>query len=69
MKITLIPVSEENKEAVLRLSTREDQPAGFCRFVFDPQNGDKDEHYRLWRFMIDKSQQDKGYGQAALLFQ
>ena len=100
MNIKLIPINEENREAVLALSVREDQPfvasnktslrqadeanaeqpgaarpfaiyadgkpVGFCMFVFDPENEDEDDRYWLWRFMIDKNEQDKGYGQAAL---
>ena len=100
MKIELVPVSDENKEAVLALSVREDQPfvapndvslrqadeanaedpgvarpfaicadgkpVGFCMFAFDPEDDDPAGRYWLWRFMIDKNEQDKGYGQAAL---
>ena len=39
---------------------------GFCMFVFDPENEDEDDRYWLWRFMIDRNEQGKGYGQAAL---
>ena len=39
---------------------------GFCMFVFDPEEEDEDDRYWIWRFMIDKNEQDKGYGQAAL---
>jgi CubicO group peptidase (beta-lactamase class C family) len=39
---------------------------GFCMFAFDPEEEDEDDRYWLWRFMIDKNEQDKGYGQAAL---
>ena len=100
MQINLIPINEENREAVLALSVREDQPfvasnkaslrqyeeaeaeapgvarpfaiyadgrlVGFCMFVFDPEEEDEDDRYWLWRFMIDKNEQGKGYGQAAL---
>ena len=100
MDIRLVPVNEENKNAVLALSVREDQPfvapndvslrqaeeanaehpgvarpfgiyadgrpVGFCMFVFDPEEEDEDDRYWIWRFMIDKNEQDKGYGQAAL---
>ena len=100
MNIKLIPINEENREAVLALSVREDQPfvasnktslrqadeanaeqpgaarpfaiyadgkpVGFCMFAFDPEAEDEDDRYWLWRFMIDKNEQDKGYGQAAL---
>ncbi|MBO4562211.1 MAG: GNAT family N-acetyltransferase [Clostridia bacterium] len=98
--ITLRPVTDENREAVIALSVREDQPfvapndaslkeadeanaedpgyarpfaiyaderlVGFCMFAFDPEDEDEEDRYWLWRFMIDKSEQGKGYGQAAL---
>lgn len=100
MNIRLAPVSDENRDAVLALSVREDQPfvapndvslrqadeanaeqpgvarpfaiyadeqlVGFCMFAFSPEEEDPDDRYWLWRFMIDKNQQGKGYGQAAL---
>ena len=100
MKITLKPIDDTNREAVLKLTVREDQPfvapndvslrqadeanaedpgvarpfaiyadeklVGFCMFAFDPEEEDPDDRYWLWRFMIDKSEQGKGYGQAAL---
>jgi len=100
MKIRLEPVNDQNREAVLALSVREDQPfvapndvslrqadeanaevpgaarpfaiyadeklVGFCMFAFTPDEEEPDERYWLWRFMIDKSEQGKGYGQAAL---
>ena len=100
MQIKLIPVSDENRDAVLALSVREDQPfvapndvslrqadetnaempgvarpfgiyadgrlVGFCMFAFSPEEEEPDDRYWLWRFMIDKNEQDKGYGQAAL---
>ena len=100
MKIQLIPTDETNRDAVLALSVREDQPfvapndyslkqadetnakhpgvarpfaiyaddrlVGFCMFAFAPEAEDEGDRYWLWRFMIDKSEQGKGYGQAAL---
>ena len=100
MTIKLVPVNDDNKNAVLALAVREDQPfvapndvslkqaaeaneeqpgvarpfaicaddkpVGFCMFSFDPENKDPEDRYWLWRFMIDKNEQDKGYGQAAL---
>ena len=100
MKILLKPIDDTNREAVLKLTVREDQPfvapndvslrqadeanaedpgvarpfaiyadeklIGFCMFAFDPEEEDPDDRYWLWRFMIDKSEQGKGYGQAAL---
>ncbi len=44
----------------------DDQLVGFCMFSFAPEDEDEDDRYWLWRFMIDKNEQDKGYGQAAL---
>ena len=44
----------------------DDRLVGFCMFSFAPKAKDPAERYWLWRFMIDKSEQDKGYGQAAL---
>ena len=100
MIIKLEPVNDENRDAVLALSVREDQPfvapndvslrqaaeanaehpgtarpfaiyaddhlVGFCMFAFYPEARDPEDRYWLWRFMIDKNEQDKGYGQAAL---
>ena len=100
MIIKLEPINDNNREAVLALSVREDQPfvatnevslrqadeanaeqpgvarpfaiyadeklVGFCMFAFNPEEEDEDDRYWLWRFMIDKSEQGKGYGQAAL---
>ena len=100
MIIKLESVNDSNREAVLALSVREDQPfvapndvslrqadeanseqpgiarpfaiyadeklVGFCMFAFDPEEEDEDDRYWLWRFMIDKNEQGKGYGQAAL---
>ena len=100
MKIKLEPVNEKNKEAVLALSVRDDQPfvalntvslrqaaetnaehpgvarpfaiyaddtlVGFCMFAFDPESEDPADRYWLWRFMIDKNEQDRGCGQVAL---
>ena len=100
MQIKLIPVDDSNKDAVLALSVRDDQPfvapndvslkqadeaneecpgaarpfaicadgrpVGFCMFAVDPDDDDEDDRYYLWRFMIDKKEQGKGYGNAAL---
>ena len=100
MHISLRPIDDTNREAVLALSVREDQPfvapndyslkqaaetneahpgvarpfaiyaddrlVGFCMFAFDPEGKDPDDRYWLWRFMIDKNEQGRGYGQAAL---
>jgi len=98
MDISLKPVDDSNRAAILALSVREDQPfvapndvslrqaaetnekhpgvarpfgiyadgklVGFCMFALNPE--DEDDRYWLWRFMIDKSEQGKGCGQAAL---
>ena len=100
MNIRLMPINDDNRDAVLSLDVREDQPfvapndvslrqaeeanaeqpgvarpfaiyadeqlVGFCMFAFDPEEEDEDDRYWLWRFMIDKNEQGKGYGQAAL---
>lgn len=100
MTIKLEQINADNREAVLGLSVREDQPfvapnsyslkqadeanaedpgvarpfaiyaddklVGFCMFAFAPEEEDPDDRYWLWRFMIDKDEQGKGYGQAAL---
>ena len=94
MKIELVPVSDVNRDAVLALSVREDQPfvapndvslrqaaeaneedpgaarpfaicadgnpVGFCMFSFTPEEKDPAERYWLWRFMIDRNEQEKG---------
>lgn len=39
---------------------------GFTMFAFDENNDDPHDKYWLWRFMIDKSLQGRGYGGAAL---
>ncbi len=39
---------------------------GFTMFAFDEDYEDPDDRYWLWRFMIDKDLQGKGYGTAAL---
>ena len=44
----------------------DDKLVGFCMFSFAPEEEDPEDRYWLWRFMIDKEDQGKGYGQAAL---
>lgn len=39
---------------------------GFTMFAFELTSGDPNDRYWLWRFMIDKNSQGKGYGSAAL---
>lgn len=43
-----------------------DRIVGFSMFAFDLASSDPDDRYWLWRFMIDKDLQGKGYGTAAL---
>ena len=100
MLIKLEPINDNNRDAVLALSVREDQPfvapndyslseadeanakapgtarpfaicagekiVGFCMLALDPEDENPVDRYCLWRFMIDKNEQGKGYGQAAL---
>lgn len=39
---------------------------GFTMFAFELTSSDPSDRYWLWRFMIDRRWQDKGYGSAAL---
>lgn len=39
---------------------------GFTMFAFDENNDDPHDKYWLWRFMIDKNLQGRGYGKSAL---
>lgn len=39
---------------------------GFTMFAFELTSSDPDDRFWLWRFMIDKNSQGKGYGSAAL---
>ena len=39
---------------------------GFAMFAFELTSSDPNDRYWLWRFMIDKNSQGKGYGSAAL---
>ena len=39
---------------------------GFTMFAFDEDYEDPSDRYWLWRFMIDKDLQGRGYGHAAL---
>ena len=39
---------------------------GFTMFAFDEEYEDTNDRYWLWRFMIDRKLQGKGYGTAAL---
>ena len=42
------------------------RPVGFTMFAFDENNDDPEDKYWLWRFMIDKEEQGRGCGRAAL---
>ena len=44
----------------------EGKPIGFTMFAFELTSSDPNDRYWLWRFMIDKHFQGKGYGSAAL---
>ncbi len=51
-----------------------DEPVGFLMIGFDISDGDADrekfpllvDNYLIWRFMIDKKHQKKGYGREAM---
>ena len=45
----------------------DDRMVGLTMFAFDENNDDPEDKYWLWRFMIDKEEQCKGYGRAALI--
>ena len=44
----------------------DDEMVGFTMFAFDEEYEDPNDRYWLWRFMIDKKLQGKGYGSLAL---
>ena len=44
----------------------DDNLVGFTMLAFDVDYSDSNDRYWLWRFMIDKNLQGKGYGSAAL---
>lgn len=44
----------------------DDEMVGFTMFAFDEEYEDPKDRYWLWRFMIDKDLQGKGYGSLAL---
>ena len=44
----------------------DDKLVGFTMFAFDVDYDDSNDRYWLWRFMIDKNLQGKGYGSLAL---
>ncbi len=44
----------------------DDKLVGFTMFAFDVAYHDPNDRYWLWRFMIDKNLQGRGYGSPAL---
>lgn len=55
--------AEENAEVARSFAIYADnRMVGFTMFAFDENNEDPDDKYWLWRFMIDKALQGKGYG-------
>lgn len=44
----------------------DDKMVGFTMFAFDTEYEDPNDRYWLWRFMIDRDLQGKGYGSLAL---
>lgn len=44
----------------------DDKLVGFTMFAFDVDYDDPNDRYWLWRFMIDKNLQGRGYGSAAM---
>lgn len=44
----------------------DDDLVGFTMFAFEQDAPDPDDRYWLWRFMIDRHLQRRGYGSAAL---
>ena len=59
--------SEEHREVARPFAICADgEIVGFAMFAFDLASSDPDDRYWLWRFMIDKDLQGKGYGSAAL---
>jgi len=57
----------ENQEVARTFAIYADgKLVGFTMFAFDLEYEDPNDRYWLWRFMIDKNLQSKGYGSAAL---
>ena len=60
-------MSEENRDVARPFAIcAGDSIIGFAMFAFDLTFPDPRDRYWLWRFMIDKDHQGKGYGSAAL---
>ena len=67
MLIRLEPINDNNRGVARPFAIYADKKlVGFCMFSFAPKAKDPDDRYWLWRFMIDKRYQGRGYGQAAL---
>lgn len=59
--------AEENPDIARAFAVYADGRAvGFAMFAFDENNEDHNDRYWLWRFMINSSEQGKGFGSAAL---
>ena len=59
--------AEENPEIARPFAIyADDKMIGFTMFAWDENNEDPEDKYWLWRFMIDRSLQGKGYGHLAL---
>ena len=62
-----IKEAEENKNIARTFAIYVDgQMVGFTMFAFDEEYEDPNDRYWLWRFMIDKDMQGKGFGHLAL---
>ena len=60
-------VKEEYREIARPFAIyAEGQIVGFTMFAFELTSSDPNDRYWLWRFMIDRNFQGKGYGSAAL---
>ena len=60
-------VKEEYREIARPFAIyAEGQIVGFTMFAFELTSSDPNDRYWLWRFMVDRNFQGKGYGSAAL---
>ena len=60
-------VKEEYREIARPFAIyAEGQIVGFTMFAFELTSSDPNDRYWLWRFMIDRNFQGKGYGSVAL---
>ena len=58
---------KENREIARPFAIYADSKLiGFAMFAFELTSSDPNDRYWLWRFMIDKNSQGKGYGDVAL---